>query len=155
MNSGYAETVTTENITIEDIVRENLRVLRKEAGYTQAELCKELANQGLVTTWDKNAVMWVETGRRHIKIFELYALRKLFDVPLWRFFVPTPEQADLRVNYGDETFAAWELLSELLEPPPSPNHDILTFTHVFINEVYKRDSKSEAATRLMEVLRPR
>ncbi len=61
-----------------NLIGERLKLLRKEAGFSQRDLARELQLIGM--DMDKNIITRIETNKRYVTDFELQALKKIFNV---------------------------------------------------------------------------
>ena len=61
-----------------NLIGERLKLLRKEAGFSQRDLARELQLIGM--DMDKNIITRIETNKRYVTDFELQALKKILTV---------------------------------------------------------------------------
>lgn len=61
-----------------NIIAKNLRKIREEKGFSQPDLCRELALLGI--TMYNNDIYKIEHNKRTVKDYELYAFAKILKV---------------------------------------------------------------------------
>ncbi len=94
------------------IVAENLRALRDEAGWTQAQLAESMTQMGF--EWKRITVAEVENTTRRISIEELCALASLFAVSMFSLLLPSGP-SDIELN--DTRYLDAKTLRELMLGP--------------------------------------
>lgn len=101
---------------VSELVGDNIRVLRRAAGLTQAELAEAMAEIGF--RWVRQTVAETEAGRRDAKVEELVAIAAYFDMPLSAILgtpggQPNREESTDGVDVGGQTlsFLDWVRLA--------------------------------------------
>ena len=80
---------------LQDIsIGENLRRLRENAGYSQAQLTAKLHLMG--SNMSRSTYSKIETGSRNIRISDLIALKLIYDVDFSAFFTGLIPEEDRR-----------------------------------------------------------
>jgi transcriptional regulator with XRE-family HTH domain len=105
-----------ESLKVSELVGDNIRVLRRAAGLTQAELAEAMEAMGF--RWVRQTVAETESGRRDAKVEELVALAAYFEMPV-RALLGTPGGAPTRdavaegLDVGGRTipFRDWVMLT--------------------------------------------
>lgn len=82
---------TTFAASFAQIIGENLKGLRTEAGWTQAQLAQAMAQIGF--PWQRVTVAEVEGAARRVSLEEVVGLAALFSMPALRIILPDSDTA--------------------------------------------------------------
>jgi transcriptional regulator with XRE-family HTH domain len=102
----------TNHISVEGLVGANVRELRQQRGWKQEDLARELARYDSIH--QRFQVKDIELGKRNVTASELFALAHVFDVPLWRFYVPGEKNVDDTILMGEVEISACEYLIRII-----------------------------------------
>ena len=89
---------TTFEASFGQIIGENVKALREEAGWTQAGVAEAMVSLGF--DWKRITYAEVEASTRRVTFEELLGLAVLFAVPVLKLLIPTEAP-------GDSTVLAW------------------------------------------------
>ena len=67
-----------------NVISKNLRKYREEKGFSQPDICRELALMGI--TMYINDIYKIEHNKRTVKDYELYAFSKVLKVSYYELF---------------------------------------------------------------------
>lgn len=90
--------------TFEDVVRERIRELRRQRGFTQQDLADALARLGLLT--DRATVARIEIGQRRLTLNEAFAAAQALGVAPVHLFVPTDSNEPINIGPNMEASPA-------------------------------------------------
>lgn len=141
-------------VTIKQIVGANLKRFREmRVGVLKQTLLDALHdNYGI--TWTRQGWWRAERGERNLDVDELAALADLFGVPIWAFFIPTPEMADDELAVGNVTRPAWTILADMIHPKDeAANFQLEMHAYGLITDILRTKGQTPAVMGLTAALK--
>lgn len=138
----------TERVTVATIVGENILRLRKRGPQKMSGkvLIDGLRDYGIPL--QLSGLVDIEKGRRDVNVAMLVALSDFFRVPIYEFFLPSAQTADVIMRLGAHDKPAFEILTDMVGLPP---HETLEFrANNLAVEIYEQRGETPAYKALIE-----